>query len=349
MTLSNRSPDWDWWRHVPKVALHEAVALSLNLDPKRLRRASTHALLAGKQFDEGLEFERRLALANRCLGDTLPGPLNIAAWHYEDAKPLVRLRDFAVWADSVEWHIPLELARLTGNEQSGEGAEFAQQPEPGAGIVMPEGRRAGAPARVGLTKFDDGLKSGTALAHRDDHPAERQCGATMEDFSDQLRLGEWISVYRASFLWCWDGSTADPVWNADFAFGLENTRGALNLIRNHPVGWNFRRTRRGPGIFARIYCTGLIAANCRVVGGTTATVYRQTVDPTPGSIPATPWSARVTSRRWQQNAASGPTFSDCYSFRMPSQLTTRIRHYHRAFARIEMKMPSARAERSSLD
>jgi hypothetical protein len=76
MALSNRAPDWDWWRHVPTVTLHEAVALSLNIDPKQLRRASTRALMAGRQFDEGPQFERRLALANRCLGDTLPGPVN---------------------------------------------------------------------------------------------------------------------------------------------------------------------------------------------------------------------------------------------------------------------------------
>jgi len=46
MALANRAPDWDWWRHVPTVALHEAVALSLNIDPKQLRRASTRALMA---------------------------------------------------------------------------------------------------------------------------------------------------------------------------------------------------------------------------------------------------------------------------------------------------------------
>jgi hypothetical protein len=76
-------------------------------------------------------------------------------------------------------------------------------------FVISERRHARAPARVGLGKFDA---------------------------SDELRLAEWITVYRASFLWCWDGSTTDPVWNADFAFGLENTPGALTLIRNHPGG-----------------------------------------------------------------------------------------------------------------
>jgi hypothetical protein len=119
MAVSNRAPDWGWWSHVPTVTLHEAVALSLNIDPKQLRRASTHALIAGRQFDEGPEFERRLALANRCLGDTLPGPLNQLSVHYYNEAAAVRLREFARWAHSVEWRVPPELARLAGREQSG--------------------------------------------------------------------------------------------------------------------------------------------------------------------------------------------------------------------------------------
>ena len=136
MAIANRAPDWDWWRHVPTVALHEAVALSLNIDPKQLRRASTRALLAGRQFDEGPEFERRLALAKRCLGDTLPGPVNQLAVRYYDEAAAVRLRDFAAWADPVEWQIPPELARLApaGGEQSGN----APDPEPNERLTLPE-------------------------------------------------------------------------------------------------------------------------------------------------------------------------------------------------------------------
>src|SRR5882762_5634217 len=109
MASANRAPDWDWWRHVPTVALHEAVALSLNIDPKQLRRASTRSLMAGRRFAEGPEFERRLALANRCLGDSLPGPTNWRDMYINDAGPMVRLPDFVAWAHSVEWQIPPEL------------------------------------------------------------------------------------------------------------------------------------------------------------------------------------------------------------------------------------------------
>jgi hypothetical protein len=136
MALSNRAPDWDWWRHVPTVTLHEAVTLSLNIDPKQFRRASARASTAGRQLDEGAEFERRLALAKRCLGDTLPGPVNHLAVRYYDEAAAVRLGDFAAWAHSVEWQIPPQLARLAaGREQSGTATA---DPDPSERLTLPE-------------------------------------------------------------------------------------------------------------------------------------------------------------------------------------------------------------------
>jgi hypothetical protein len=98
MALSNRPADWGWWLPLPTVGLHEAAALLLDVNPRQLRRASTRALLAGRQFEEGPEFELRLALAKRCLGDALPGPVNHLDVRYYDETPLVKLGDFAIWA-----------------------------------------------------------------------------------------------------------------------------------------------------------------------------------------------------------------------------------------------------------
>lgn len=136
MAPSNRTPDWAWWRHVPTVTLDEAVALSLNIDPRQLRRASTLALMAGRRFDEGPEFERRLALANRCLGDTLPGPVNPLGVRYYDEAAAVRLREFAAWAHSVEWRFPSELARL--GPAAGEQSRNAPDPDPNEHLTLPE-------------------------------------------------------------------------------------------------------------------------------------------------------------------------------------------------------------------
>jgi hypothetical protein len=77
-----------------------------------------------------------LALAKRCLGETLPGPLNFALVHYEDAEPVVRLREFSAWAQSVEWRIPAELARVAGND--GERMTHATTPDPNERLTLPE-------------------------------------------------------------------------------------------------------------------------------------------------------------------------------------------------------------------
>jgi hypothetical protein len=104
---STKSPDWGWWRHVPTVTLREPVALSLNIDPAR-----SLELLS---FHERREFEKRQALATRCLGEALDGPLNWAVVHYEGAEPVVSFKAFATWAIDVDWQIPAELAQLASS------------------------------------------------------------------------------------------------------------------------------------------------------------------------------------------------------------------------------------------
>jgi hypothetical protein len=104
-TLGNKTPDWSWWKHVPDVTLREAVSLSLNVDPTR-----SLELLA---FHERREFEKRRALARRCVGASLAGPLNWKGVRYFDEEPVVKLRTFAAWAVSVvEWQVPPELLKL---------------------------------------------------------------------------------------------------------------------------------------------------------------------------------------------------------------------------------------------
>ncbi len=106
-----RKPDWRFWRHVPATTLVEAVALSLDIDPKKLR-FGRNAWRGGRKFDEGAEFENRLELTRRCLGNSLAGPVNWLAVRYEDAHPAVELATFAAWALSVGFSIPSELAPL---------------------------------------------------------------------------------------------------------------------------------------------------------------------------------------------------------------------------------------------
>lgn len=119
---TNKSPDWGWWRHVPTVTLREAVALSLNIDPAR-----SLELLS---FHERREFEKRQALAKRCLGEGLDGPLNWAVVHYEGAEPVVSLKAFATWAIDVDWQIPAALAQLASST-----GRRVRDPEPPAALA----------------------------------------------------------------------------------------------------------------------------------------------------------------------------------------------------------------------
>jgi len=105
--VANQAPDWGWWKHVPTVTLREGIALSMNLDPARSRE------LLGSHARQ--EYEKRLALATRCLGDGLPAPENWAVVHYEGAEPVVRLKAFVTWALGVDWQIPAVLAELVGS------------------------------------------------------------------------------------------------------------------------------------------------------------------------------------------------------------------------------------------
>jgi hypothetical protein len=117
MEKPNRAPDWRIWKHLSKVRLHEAVALSLNIDPKRLDW-TPDPFSGRRRFNEGREFDNRMWLAVRCLGDTLPSPENGWAVHWDDADPTVRLKDFAAWAVSVGWALPAELGGLAAVTQS---------------------------------------------------------------------------------------------------------------------------------------------------------------------------------------------------------------------------------------
>lgn len=107
--VARQLPDWGWWKHVPTLTLREAIALSMNLDPARSRE------LRGSY--ERQEYEKRLALATRCLGDSLPGPLNFAVWRYEGAEPVVRLKSFATWVSGVDLEIPPALAELVSTTE----------------------------------------------------------------------------------------------------------------------------------------------------------------------------------------------------------------------------------------
>jgi hypothetical protein len=48
-TCDGPPPDWRFWGHVPTATLPEAIALSLGIDPERLRRPRARQMIEGQR------------------------------------------------------------------------------------------------------------------------------------------------------------------------------------------------------------------------------------------------------------------------------------------------------------
>ena len=130
-----RAPDWRIWRNLIVAKLYECVALSLNIDPRKLRHNSLAWMTGGPGrppvhvFDEGQAFKDRLFLADRSLGNAL-WPVN---WkqYTRGADPVVKLAVFAGWARSCGWEMPVELFQLTGDAGQSAPSATTLRFEPG--------------------------------------------------------------------------------------------------------------------------------------------------------------------------------------------------------------------------
>lgn len=118
-----KTPDWDFWLHMPEVRLWQAVALSMNIDPDLLKghpQAWMGGPGAGPIFKENSFSSQaqkdtfgkclRLLVANLSVKNGFsPGTLSMDNPHNHG----VRLSEFAAWAPTVGWNdIPPELAAL---------------------------------------------------------------------------------------------------------------------------------------------------------------------------------------------------------------------------------------------
>ena len=107
----DRAPQWDVWKHVPAPKLWECIALSLNIDPRKVRHHPEAWMTGGPGrppvpvFCEAQSFKGRWFLVQKALGTTLAGPVNPVAFA-RGADPVVNIHTFARWACSVEWEMP---------------------------------------------------------------------------------------------------------------------------------------------------------------------------------------------------------------------------------------------------
>lgn len=111
----DRQPRWTKWRLMPEVEAWQAVALSLDIEPEKLKYRLNAWMGGGENnFIEGNEFNDRLAVlqANLSNKEYFPTTPKFNIGIFPD-RQRVRLNEFAAWAMSVaEWDIPDELKSL---------------------------------------------------------------------------------------------------------------------------------------------------------------------------------------------------------------------------------------------
>jgi hypothetical protein len=115
-SYEQHKPDWAFWRVLPAVAPWEAVALSMDVEPRKLLAHPYGGGASGVAVSliPPLGFSERLELANRCIGsEMLPGVEPLSG-----TEPTVSLQTFATWAAGVGWPLPEELLRVVAEEQA---------------------------------------------------------------------------------------------------------------------------------------------------------------------------------------------------------------------------------------
>jgi len=112
---NTRKANWTKWQQIPDVKLWEAIALSLDIDPNAVKWKETFG--NESPLDEGEEFDDRIEILERNILDRKyfsPNTINMV--NTRDFG--VSLSEFAVWAQSINWEIPQELADLTNEGQT---------------------------------------------------------------------------------------------------------------------------------------------------------------------------------------------------------------------------------------
>lgn len=92
-------PKWGVWKHIPTLSATEAIALTVNVEPTRVRKQVNGKWIASTEAGGNVsieDFEERLFLFTRRFGPQVQ----------------MSLAELANWSQSVDWNIPVELAVL---------------------------------------------------------------------------------------------------------------------------------------------------------------------------------------------------------------------------------------------
>ena len=106
---SSRKPNWKKWSLMPDAQIWEVVALSLNIDPSKVKH-NPHSWMLGsgeKLFTESQQFNDRIDIIKRNLNQSI---LKITELNLVDSvKVKVTIASFALFAQKVNWKLPAQF------------------------------------------------------------------------------------------------------------------------------------------------------------------------------------------------------------------------------------------------
>lgn len=107
-------PDWQYWSQMPHEVLWKVVALSCNIEPRRVRLADTNYWIDRARWGDAEHHERdrqfsdRLEIATARLNELEHASLSMG----NASEPRIKLPEFAAWTLLMNWKIPVQLADM---------------------------------------------------------------------------------------------------------------------------------------------------------------------------------------------------------------------------------------------
>jgi hypothetical protein len=112
---ADRRPNWRRWAYVPEVAVWEAVALSVDVDPEKVDWGG--GAEGGIALSESPEFNDRLFIAVRNMGIGKLVPTVSIPGQNLPINATIKLAEFVAWARKLRWRLPAALVNIFGEEE----------------------------------------------------------------------------------------------------------------------------------------------------------------------------------------------------------------------------------------
>jgi hypothetical protein len=177
----DRLPNWTVWKHIPNVKSYEAVALSLNIDPNKIRHSPSSWMADKRLFDESDEFKDRLFVVERNI--EILGVVNSENVQSSAEDPEIPLSRFAAWAASIGWEVPNELSEFVAVESQ------SAIPQPKKGDRRKITKAKSATRHIAVQTKCDAVASFLAERYHGIPP-----GMTKKEIAHQFELAKKVRV-----------------------------------------------------------------------------------------------------------------------------------------------------------